>query len=178
VHKNDGAEKNKKGLSSAQATILAATISAIIGPIAVYGAIHFFEHRATEAVRNASPSSPREVPPEMLGIAPAAEGSGCSPVGKLQLCWGNAAFKPRNDPSVPVCDFALTFKMPFAASPSVTTAMQGQTSGFAYAVYSQDVTPIGITGAGLEVRLRPSDQPVIVSYFAIGLPANDTSIKQ
>jgi len=172
THNND-----KKGVSAAQATIISAIISAVFGPLILYGTVHLIELRNSEAKQRSSeavkqsPSLPaKEVSLDMLGITPGAEGAGCTPLGKLQLCWGNAAFTPRNDPNTPVCDFALKFKTPFASPPSVTTSMQGKTSGFAYAVYSQVVVNDGITGAGLEVLRRASPEPVVVSYFAIGQP--------
>jgi hypothetical protein len=168
------------GVSAAQATIIAAIISAIIGP----SVVAFVKNRKPNIPVNPpsvakdfkeTPRQPERAPlSEVIeGVPGGMEARGCAPLGRLQICWGNAKFNPRNDAATPVCDFAMAFARPFAAKPSVTVALQGETSGYAYAVYSQQVTTGGISGGGLEVLRRASNEPVVVSYVAIGLPAGE-----
>ncbi len=195
-HSNQAKVNEKKRLSVAQAMILAALITAtglIVNTIVDDASKEKLAKDIANHQQNPKPLDDKGPPEEVkydqgktatkdisgLPKRSATAGQsfpkgttnpGCALFGDLQLCWGNVAFTPRNDPKVPVCDFAMTFERPFAAPPSVTTSMQGQTSGFAYAVYSQQVTSAEITGSGLEVLRRASPETVVVSYVAIGPP--------
>lgn len=111
---------------------------------------------------------PDVIPTQTVANANGNGQSGYMQIGDTLFCWGYATFKPTNNPNYPLFDFSFTFPKPFKGIPTVTTGLNGKTSGYAYAVYSHKATETQFGGASLEVLRRASNEPVVMNYFAIG----------
>ena len=100
-------------------------------------------------------------------------GSGCTRILDIQICWGKQEVQPFNtDPDVRKFDFQ--FPQPFSEKPVVTNGIEGTTSGFAFSVYSYDLTTTGYSGNVMETTHRlatshvPFSEGAVMNYIAIG----------
>jgi len=91
--------------------------------------------------------------------------SGSMQIGDTLICWGYATVTTYN---TPYFKFRFTFPKQFQGSPTVTTGINAQTSGFGYAVYGFTASEIEYFGAALEVMGRANNEPIVMNYFAIG----------
>ena len=102
---------------------------------------------------------PREAIPE----------SGCKPLEAFQICWGKVSLGISGGH---VRQFDVLFQKAFATPPVVTTNIDVQSSGYAYAIYNSILDPKQYRGSIVEVQFRPNEAPVAFSFIAIGQPAN------
>lgn len=82
-----------------------------------------------------------------------------------QICWGRAELGTTGGH---VRTFNITFELPFAEAPVVTTSIDAKSIGYAYAIYNSAVTDKNYTGDVVEIQFRPNTAPVTFSYMAIG----------
>lgn len=102
------------------------------------------------------------------GVSHGSERRGCMPLGDQQLCWGFSELHPRNKPGEPLADFSFSFLLPFEEMPTIATGINAKTSGYAYAVYGNEVTKTSFSGTVLEVLRRQSAEPIVFNYMAVG----------
>lgn len=90
---------------------------------------------------------------------------GCRVTDGLQICWGRVSLGVAGGH---VRQFQLNFKHAFATTPVVTTSIDVQSNGFAYAIYNSILDARGYKGSVVEINFRSNTAPVSFSYVAIG----------
>ena len=91
--------------------------------------------------------------------------NGCRSQENLQICWGKAALGIDGGH---VRAFNFSFPKAFASPPVVTSSIDVQSPGYAYAIYNSILDPQGYRGSIVEVQFRSNLFPVAFSYIAIG----------
>ncbi len=90
----------------------------------------------------------------------------CALMGEAQqICWGYKELSKANEYTR---NFDFTFANSFSQKPVVTNGINANSSGWAFSVYTHNISASVYSGSIVEHTSRKSKAPVNMSYVAIG----------